>query len=80
MTVSRTLFIRRDTSPWPGRADVAHVRLIRDSDKTSAYLGEVSGYEEPANCVHVGHLTTETPREWVASMGYSFPADPLYPE
>jgi hypothetical protein len=70
----RTVFIRLDTDPRAGRADVAHVELVHDDGHT-AYLGEVSGDEDVVDALHVGHLTKMDPWAWVKRKGYSRPVE-----
>jgi hypothetical protein len=69
----RTLYLREDNAPRAGRADVTPVSLVAvgTAGPVVAYLGEVSGIEHPADCLHVLHLTdSDDPWEHVEAIGY----------
>ncbi len=72
MNRERTVWIRMDREPRPGRADVAHVEIVHNDGHT-AYLGEVSGDENAQDAIHVGHLHKLDPWVWAARKGYSRP-------
>jgi|DEB0MinimDraft_12_1074336.scaffolds.fasta_scaffold65258_3 hypothetical protein len=72
MSRERTVWIRMDREPRPGRADVAHVEIVH-TDGHRAYLGEVSGDEDAQDAIHVGHLNSMDPWVWAARKGYSRP-------
>ena len=69
----RTLFIRLDTDPRDGRADVAHVHVVSIADGSSAYVGEVSGREDVIDAVHIAYITDADPWAAISDMGYERP-------
>ena len=72
----RTMFIRSDTNPRPGRADVAHVKILH-TDGHTAFIGEVSGNEDVQDAIHVGHLETMDPWAWAKRKGYTRPVESI---
>ena len=78
MAHTRTLFLRLDTDPREGRADVAHVRVTNDAGGPDGFVGEISGTEDVVDAEHVAVVTTENPWDVVSGWGYSQVADDLH--